>query len=178
MTFGLRAGAAYTTVAGGLSGIAKTTRYWDCCKPSSSWNRTYRKTAVRSCAADGVTTVDVNTQSGCNSGGAAFACTDNSPWVINNTGYGFIATGFSTEPRTSCKCFMLGLPNNNTMIVQSINIGGDLGTNQIDMMVCPACSCDNLQLTWAHGLISIAPVLVASYVCAATCKTAMIFSML
>lgn len=133
--FSLSADAQYTLIAGGLQGIAKGTTYWDCCRPYCVLRQSYRKTTVRMCAADGVTTVPVGTLSGC-MGGTGFACTDNAPWVKNSIGYGFIATGFATEERTSCKCFKLGLSNNKTMLVQATNIGSDLAGDRIDMMVC------------------------------------------
>jgi hypothetical protein len=83
--------------AGGSCGIMKnsgstgtTTRYWDCCKSSCSWNGKGPVTApVTACQIDGTTPADVNAQSGCG-GGPAFICTSNQPWAINdNLAYGF-----------------------------------------------------------------------------------------
>lgn len=52
-------------VPDGISGDGITTRYWDCCKPSCGWSyETHQKKAVLTCAADGVTNVDDQVQSG------------------------------------------------------------------------------------------------------------------
>ena len=68
-----------------------TTRYWDCCKPSCAWTGKASVTnPVQTCAMNGVTPIDVNTQSGCTSG-TAFTCDNQQPWSINATfAYGYV----------------------------------------------------------------------------------------
>lgn len=74
------------------TGTAKTTRYWDCCKPSCSWaaNVGPGSSPVRSCKADGVTPIDGNAQSGCN-GGSSYVCNDQQPFVVGDEAFGFAA---------------------------------------------------------------------------------------
>ncbi|CEG75092.1 Putative Endo-beta-1,4-D-glucanase [Rhizopus microsporus] len=62
-------GSGYSPVSGGASGNGRSTRYWDCCKASCSWPGKADVTApVDTCAKNGVSIVDDNTQSGCNGG--------------------------------------------------------------------------------------------------------------
>ena len=74
------------------SGVAKTTRYWDCCKVSCSWSANTGAVSgpVRSCRADGHGTADDNAQSGCN-GGNSYVCNDQQPFVVDGKAYGFAA---------------------------------------------------------------------------------------
>ena len=52
---------------------------------------------MKTCARDGVSTVDVNAQSGCN-GGGAYVCHDQQPWAVNdNLAYGFAAATVSVS---------------------------------------------------------------------------------
>lgn len=101
--------------------LGRTTRYWDCCKPSCGWPGKGPANPVHSCANNGYTIVDVNQQSGCN-GGPAFACNNQAPWVINDTlSYGFAA--FSADPNTPCcHCYRLDFTSTavagKSMIVQ------------------------------------------------------------
>lgn len=51
---------------------------------------------VTSCALDGSTTVLPSVQSGCMDTGEAFMCTNQQPWVVNDTfAYGFAAVSFT-----------------------------------------------------------------------------------
>ncbi len=53
-----------------------TTRYWDCCKASCSWpDKACVTNPVETCAQDGATVIDPNTQSTCD-GGTAYMCTN------------------------------------------------------------------------------------------------------
>lgn len=67
-----------------------TTRYWDCCKPSCGWpGKAPVTNPVQTCAIDGITPIDINTQSGC-IGGTAFTCNNQQPWSVNDTlAYGY-----------------------------------------------------------------------------------------
>lgn len=79
---------------GGTAGI--TTRYWDCCKVSCSWSDKATVTSpVESCAADGITSVDRNTGSGCN-GGTSYTCSNQQPWNVSSTlSYGYAAVNLA-----------------------------------------------------------------------------------
>ena len=87
-----------------VSQTAKTTRYWDCCKPSCGWpGKAFVTRPVESCARNGVRVVDTNTQSGCN-GGSAYMCTDQQPWSVNdNLSYGFAAANIKVNEREQSK---------------------------------------------------------------------------
>ncbi|KAG4075111.1 hypothetical protein HA402_013513 [Bradysia odoriphaga] len=122
----------------------KSTRYWDCCKPSCGWNDKgpfVNKKPVTTCAADGVTPVGDNVQSACN-GGSSYTCNNNQPWAVNsNLAYGFVAgriTGQS-EWDWCCACYELtftsGPVNGKKMVVQVTNTGGDLGENHFDIQI-------------------------------------------
>ncbi len=67
-----------------------TNRYWDCCKASCGWpGKASVTNPVQTCAIDGITPIDINTQSDCN-GGTAFTCNNQQPWSVNGTlAYGY-----------------------------------------------------------------------------------------
>ncbi len=141
------AGTVYNfkKVSNGFSGTVKeTTRYWDCCKPTCAWNGYASVTnPIRSCKADGVTTIDDNTQSGC-VGGSAYVCNDNQPWAFNNTlAFGTIAAninGFGPKA-TCCSCLLLtfqsGAIKGRQMAVQITNTGNDVSksTTAFDILI-------------------------------------------
>ncbi|OWA52637.1 Endoglucanase-5 [Hypsibius exemplaris] len=125
--------------------VGKTTRYWDCCKPSCAWpGKAAVSSPVKSCRADGVTVLrDVNAVSGCNANGKqAYTCNNNMPWVVNsNLAYGFAAANIkgSDERGWCCGCYKLdftsGPINGKSMIVQVTNTGSDLGENHFDIQM-------------------------------------------
>lgn len=120
----------------------RSTRYWDCCKPSCAWNgKASVLNPVSTCAADGETVLDKNSQSGCN-GGSAYTCNSNIPWKIDNDlSYGFAAANIKgqSEADWCCACYELtftsGPINGKKMIVQVTNTGGDLGENHFDIQI-------------------------------------------
>ena len=129
--------------SGGFSGSGVTTRYWDCCKPSCSWNgkSSHVTQPVATCDASGNTLTDVNVQSGCN-GGSAYMCSDQTPWAVNNSlSYGFAAASLvgGSEDSTCCTCMKLtftsGPVSGNQMIVQVTNTGSDLSSNHFDIAI-------------------------------------------
>nr|D3GDK4.1 RecName: Full=Endoglucanase; AltName: Full=CaCel; AltName: Full=Cellulase; AltName: Full=Endo-beta-1,4-glucanase; Flags: Precursor [Cryptopygus antarcticus]ACV50414.1 endo-beta-1,4-glucanase [Cryptopygus antarcticus]ACV50415.1 endo-beta-1,4-glucanase [Cryptopygus antarcticus] len=134
--------AAIVAIANGLtSGSGVTTRYWDCCKPSCSWGGKASVTKpVRTCKANGNTTIDSNTQSGCN-GGSSYVCNDQQPFTQGNVGYGFAAASISGQPesQTCCACYEMTFTNTaisgQKMIVQVTNTGSDLNGNHFDLMI-------------------------------------------
>jgi hypothetical protein len=87
----------------------KTTRYWDCCKPSCGWSGKASVTApVKSCDKSDNPLADMNAKNGCESGGSAFMCTGQSPWAVNdNLAYGFAAAKLSggSESSWCCACY-------------------------------------------------------------------------
>ncbi|KAH7100026.1 RlpA-like double-psi beta-barrel-protein domain-containing protein-containing protein [Auriculariales sp. MPI-PUGE-AT-0066] len=124
------------------SGSGKTTRYWDCCKPSCGWSgKADVLQPVQSCDAGGGKLTDPNAASGCG-GGSAFTCVDNQPWAVDdNLAYGFAAVHISgsTESAWCCECYELTFTNGaaagKRMIVQATNTGGDLGENHFDLLI-------------------------------------------
>ena len=85
---------------------ASTSIYWDCCKLSCGWPYKASVTnPARTCAQDGITTIDPNTQSNCN-GGSSYLCIDQQPWNVSNTlSYGY-AGGFIAVNTT---CYSQGV---------------------------------------------------------------------
>lgn len=134
---------ADTFASMGPSMQGKTTRYWDCCKPSCADPRNagaVRK-PVGTCKKDGKTLAPVADMSGC-AGGDAFACNSNQPIAINSTfALGFAAASIQgmAEKDRCCACYRLdftsGPVQGKTMVVQVTNSGGDLGFNQFDLQI-------------------------------------------
>ncbi|KAH7313760.1 endoglucanase-5 [Stachybotrys elegans] len=124
------------------SGSGRTTRYWDCCKPSCSWpDKAPVSSPVGTCDANNNPISDANAASGCD-GGGAFTCANYSPWAVDdNTAYGFAATHISgsNEAAWCCACYRLSFTSGpvagKTMIVQATNTGGDLGENHFDILI-------------------------------------------
>ncbi|KAI0409197.1 RlpA-like double-psi beta-barrel-protein domain-containing protein-containing protein [Xylaria palmicola] len=141
-TLGLIAAASLAAPAYAVSGNGVTTRYWDCCKPSCSWSgKAPVSSPALTCDANDNPLTDVDAKSGCD-GGGAFTCTNYSPWAVNdNLAYGFAATSISggTENSWCCGCYQLDFTSGpvagKTMIVQSTNTGGDLGSNHFDILM-------------------------------------------
>ncbi|KAG5665568.1 hypothetical protein KAF25_009693 [Fusarium avenaceum] len=125
------------------SGSGHSTRYWDCCKPSCSWGGKAAVSApALTCDKKDNPISNLNAVNGCEGGGSAFACTNYSPWAVNdNLAYGFAATKLSggSESSWCCACYALtfttGPVKGKTMVVQSTNTGGDLGENHFDLMM-------------------------------------------
>ena len=119
----------------------KTTRYWDCAKPSASWpDKAPVTSPVKSCAKDGVTAVSPTALSG-DQGGTSFMCTSLQPWVVDaKFSYGFAAAKLvgKSESETNCACYALqftsGPVTGQTFVAQVISAGGDLGENHFDLL--------------------------------------------
>lgn len=134
--------AGYKAISGGKSGSGSTTRYWDCCKASCSWPGKASVTGpVDTCASNGISLLDANSQSGCN-GGNGFMCNNNQPWAVNDElAYGFAAASIagSNEAGWCCGCYELtftsGAASGKKMVVQVTNTGGDLGSNHFDLQM-------------------------------------------
>jgi len=125
---------------GSTSG-AKTTRYWDSCKPSCGWSDNASQGGVSACKNCNVTggTIGNDVQSACN-GGSSYTCMSQAPWsVSDNLSYGFAATNASGGGKNCGKCYRLdfkdGGLSGKTMIVKVSNIGGDVGDSHFDIMI-------------------------------------------
>ncbi|MFP2906017.1 hypothetical protein ACLESD_13350 [Pyxidicoccus sp. 3LFB2] len=120
----------------------KTTRYWDCGKPTAAWPaKAPVNRPVITCAKDGVTAVSPETKGG-ESGGTAFMCNNNQPWAVNSTlSYGFAAAHVPgvAEAASLCACYELtftsGPVNGQKMVVQVVTSGGDLGESHFDLLM-------------------------------------------
>ncbi|KAF3942437.1 Endoglucanase-5 [Dactylella cylindrospora] len=129
-------------IPGGASGSGRTTRYWDCCKPSCAWPGK-GPVIPNVCDANGnrITNDPINAASSCD-GGNAFMCTNNQPFVISNdVAYGFAAVAIAgrTEQQWCCSCYELTLTSGpaagKKLVVQATNTGGDLGSNHFDIQI-------------------------------------------
>jgi hypothetical protein len=92
---------------------------------------------VQTCSKDNVPLKSYNIKSGCE-GGGAFACDEQSPFVVSkNVSYGFAAARLKGQNESDwcCKCYELMFANGKVMIVQVTNTGGDLGENHFDLQI-------------------------------------------
>jgi hypothetical protein len=133
------------------------TGYWDCCKPSCSWPNKGNVTApVQSCKADG-TFASANDSSICD-GGVAGSCTNNQPWIFNDSlSLGFAAAAVSglsglTGDANCGQCYQLVFTDRihsdgnwggsepllvgKSHVVQITNIGYDVtGSQSFDLQI-------------------------------------------
>ena len=125
------------------SDTARTIRYWDCCKPGGAWpgKASLKASPVKSCAKDGKTVVDANTQSAC-SGGSSYMCASQQPWAVNaDLAYGFAAATMAgrSESDILCACYELKFTNgpvaNKKLVVQAIARGTDVSANTFELMI-------------------------------------------
>ncbi|KAK8114199.1 endoglucanase type K [Apiospora kogelbergensis] len=124
--FGLLSAAA---TASALSGSGRSTRYWDCCKTSCAWSgKAAVNQPVTTCDNNNNPVTNANAPSGCD-GGLRLRVRQQ------------LALGRQrqAESATCCACFKItftsGPVSGKTMVVQSTNTGGDLGSNQFDLMM-------------------------------------------
>ena len=128
-----------------VSGEAITTRFWDCCKPSCSWNgKGPLSQPVQTCGKDEKPISDFSAGTGCN-GGTAYACSNQQPWAVNDTlSYGFAGiflTGH-VEDFWCCACYQLDFTSDplkgKSMIIQASNTAYDINTaNRFSLAVSP-----------------------------------------
>ncbi len=138
-------------VNGGAKGSGWATRYWDCCKPSCSWQENSGGHPSRQCGSNGKNeSTDWGAGSVC-SGGPMATCTSQIPFTVS--GCDEIAFAFAAVPASNggqCgKCFQLtfdgtGKYSNDQnikklkgkkLIVMATNIGGDVAQGQFDVMI-------------------------------------------
>ncbi len=126
----------------------KTTRYWDCCKASCAWTKKISLASganpVASCDKNDNKLSNYDAKSGCNGGGPAYMCSSQAPWAVSDSlAYGYAAATIAggSESSWCCGCYELtftsGAVSRKKMVVQVTNTGGDLGSNQFDLAVCP-----------------------------------------
>jgi hypothetical protein len=132
----------YEKIPGAVSGSGRTTRYWDCCKPSCSWSgKAAVSSPVASCAKDGSTKTAIDAKSGCD-GGPSYMCANQIPRAVNSSyAVGFAAASVAgwNEARACCSCieltFTSGACSGKKFAVQITNTGSDLGSNQFDLAI-------------------------------------------
>ena len=128
--------AGLPNVSGG-DGFA--TRYWDCCQTHCGQSDGHR------CSQDGVSKTS-DTNSACN-GGGSYACYDEAPHAVSDClSYGYIAKAnpncggcyriqFTGEGHDNASDPGSKLIKGKQMIVKVSNTGGDVASNQFDVMV-------------------------------------------
>jgi len=133
----------------GCDGFA--TRYWDCCKPHCGWSGNSPSGALASCdASDNSLGGNFDAANAC-AGGSAFLCHHNTPWAVSdNLAYGFAAVSAAASSDICGKCYQLDFTGSSHnaagdpgsallagkhMIVQAINVGGDVGSGQFDLAI-------------------------------------------
>lgn len=138
---------------GGSSGNGWATRYWDCCKPSCSWNENAGGHPAKQCSSNGKNqSTDYGAGSVC-SGGPMATCTSQIPFTIDGCEqYGFAFAAVPASNGGQCgKCFQLTFtgegkygdcPNckklaeaKKKLIIMVTNIGGDVNQGQFDVMI-------------------------------------------
>jgi len=123
--------ATLPPINGGKTG--KTTRYWDCCVASCSWQEnTAAEHPVNVCNKDGMTVYDpFNWRIGnvCSNNGSGYMCNNNQPWAVTeNLAYGFVAAGFNSgnQKEWCCSCqrleFTSGPVKGKQMVVQVLTL--------------------------------------------------------
>ena len=144
---GQSANINYKVKSGGRSGQGWGSRYWDCCMPHCAWgNNTGRPT--KTCNAQ-MQEIGEAGGSVC-SGGQGGVCDSQAPWsVSDNFAFAFAAVPAGLGGECG-KCFLLtfdggthnggegantGGLNGKKMIIMVSNIGGDVQSNQFDIMI-------------------------------------------
>eukprot|EP00755_Sulcionema_specki_P006522 Sspe_Gene.35721::Locus_17285_Transcript_1_1_Confidence_1.000_Length_853::g.35721::m.35721 len=125
---------------------AKTTRYWDCCKPSCAWPSNANKGGTRvtkpvnTCAKDGSVLGDQDANNICAGGGSgagpAYTCTNQQPWKVSDTvAYGFAAANLECSVCYELDFTSTSLAGRKRMVLQVTNSGSDLGAVHFDIML-------------------------------------------
>lgn len=104
--FALTTGFASVEAA---SGSGRTTRYWDCCKGSCGWSgKASVSKPIQSCDKSDNPLADMAAKNGCENGGSAYMCSNQSPWAVNDKlAYGFAAVKLAggSESSWCCACY-------------------------------------------------------------------------
>jgi hypothetical protein len=131
--------AAPSSSSGGSSGYtpkapgnqtAKTTQYWDACKPSCSWSGKGGLQA-NSCNIGGSNIGHSDGDKSSCDGGTAFTCMSQAPWKVGNVSFGYAAINMG-----ACgDCYQLDFPNGHVMVVMKSNIGNLNEGAAFDIMI-------------------------------------------
>ncbi len=141
------ASASYPPLKDGCAGYA--TRYWDCCKPHCGWSANVSGAApLASCSGSDVSLgSDYAATSSCD-GGDAFLCYGMAPWAADDRlAFGFAA--IAARGDICGRCYELQFSGSShdgadpgsaalagkTMVVQAMNVGGDVGSGQFDLLI-------------------------------------------
>jgi hypothetical protein len=93
--------------------FARTTRYWDCCKPSCSWpGKAQVSHPVNTCNKQDQY-IGFNDANACD-GGESYACSNQTPWAVDdNLAYGFAAAKLAgkSERDWCCACYQYVPPH-------------------------------------------------------------------
>jgi len=109
---------------------AKTTQYWDACKPSCSWGGKGGLQA-NSCAIDGKNIGHKDSDKSSCDGGNAFTCMNQAPWKVGDISYGYVAANIG-----NCgDCWQFDFPNGEVMVVMKNNIGNINEGAKFDLMI-------------------------------------------
>jgi len=122
-------GSSYTPTTPGTS-TAKTTQYWDACKPSCGWSG---KGGLRasSCNISGGGKAKNDDRSACDAGGTSYTCMDQAPRKVGNVSFGYAAINMG-----DCgDCYQLDFPNGHVMVVMKSNIGNLNEGAEFDLMI-------------------------------------------
>jgi hypothetical protein len=143
-------GTSVPPLQGGCTGYAS--RYWDCCKPHCGWKNNVPggSNPINSCDMSDNNVGNADARNSCEAGGTAFLCHNMVPWAVDDKlSYGFSAVAASSQDICG-KCYQLqfsgvsfnaGADPGSTalagkqMIVQAINVGGDVGSGQFDISI-------------------------------------------
>ncbi len=132
----------FSLTSAALTGSGKSTRNWNCCKPSCAWEGKANVTSpVAVCNKDNAPLDDLSATSACDNG-TAYGCADQAPWQVDNaTAYGYsavVVTG-KTESDWCCTCFELtftsGPAQGRKMTIQAVDTLPDTGVNQFSLLV-------------------------------------------
>lgn len=130
-------GSSAETIGPSLGG-GKTTRYWDCCKPSCAWSgKAQVSNPVQMCNKEGNSPMSgVEAESVC-LGGNAYMCNQQQPFNENGQNYGFAAANVAggSESSWCCACYNIQAAGGKSIIVQVTNTGSDLGENHFDIQI-------------------------------------------
>ena len=134
--------------------IAKTTRYFDGCKPACGWSGNVLKPTIKgpvkgcSVVKPGAEQerVDPNAYSACSDGGTSYACLDTTAFTENGQRYAFAAIELditsSSNTVSCCECYeatiLEGPMEGETIHVQMINNGVGAGSGILDLHVVGA----------------------------------------
>lgn len=139
-----------TPIVDGASGYA--TRYWDCCKPHCGWTGNVPEgvTPLGTCNLNNESNGDDYLVTSSCDGGDGYTCFNMAPYAVSDTlAYGYAAVS-AVSSNICGKCYQLDFAGTSRtsgddpgskalagkiMIVQATNIGYDVSSGQIDLLI-------------------------------------------